>query len=257
MQKISAFCLICALLLLASTSSAHFAMLIANPPEVNDMAKNKVIVHVRFWHPRLNQGMEMEKPAALGVWNQGQKQDLLAALSAVKEAGLQTWRTTYSITAPGDYIFYVSPSPYWEEAENTFIVHHTKVIVSAYDLQEGWDQALGLPMEIIPLTRPYGLYPGNVFSAQVLCDGKPLPNCAVEVEYYDPRQQKVPATEALTTQVVKTNDQGYFQWSFPWPGWWGMAALASAEPITWAGKTGDLEAGGVLWVYVDPLPTGK
>jgi cobalt/nickel transport protein len=255
MQKISALCLVCALLLLASTSNAHFAMLIATPPMVNDMGKNQVILNASFWHPRLNQGMNMEKPAAFGVWNQAQKQDLLAGLQAIKESGFQTWKTIYAINAPGDYIFYVSPSPYWEEAENTFIVHHTKVIVSAYDLQEGWDQVLGLPMEIIPLTRPYGLYPGNVFSARVLFNGKPLPNCEVEVEYYDPRQQKIPATEALTTQVVKTNDQGYFQWSFPWPGWWGMAALAAGEPITYAGKTGDLEVGGVLWVYIDSLPS--
>jgi cobalt/nickel transport protein len=257
MKKISALCLTCALLLLASTSNAHFAMLIAAPPMINDMAKNQVILKTSFWHPRLNQGMNMEKPTAFGVWRQEQNQDLLAGLRAVKEAGFQSWQATYPITAPGDYIFYVSPSPYWEEAENTFIVHHTKVIVSAYDLQEGWDQVLGLPMEIVPLTRPYGLYPGNVFSAQVLFNGKPLPNCEVEIEYYDPRQQKVPATEALTTQVVKTNDQGYFQWSFPWPGWWGMAALAAGAPITYAGKSGDLEVGGVLWVYIDSLPTGK
>jgi hypothetical protein len=36
-----------------------------------------------------------------------------------------------------------------------------------------------------------------------------------------------------------------------------MAALAAAEPITHAGKSGDLEVGGLLWIYVDPLPTGK
>ena len=40
-------------------------------------------------------------------------------------------------------------------------------------------------MEIIPLTRPFANYSGNIFQGRVLLDGKPVPGAEVEVEYYN------------------------------------------------------------------------
>jgi cobalt/nickel transport protein len=32
----------------------------------------------------------------------------------------------------------VEPEPYWEAAENAFIIHYTKAVVTAFGDDEGW-----------------------------------------------------------------------------------------------------------------------
>ena len=71
------------------------------------------------------------------------------------------YEAQYNIKEPGIYQFYMDPKPYFEPGENIFIRHITKTIVNAYGYGEGWDEPIGLKTEIIPLTRPYGLYKGN------------------------------------------------------------------------------------------------
>ncbi len=39
---------------------------------------------------------------------------------------------------------------------------------------------IGLKYEIVPLTKPFGLYTGNIFQGVVLKDGKPQANVKVE-----------------------------------------------------------------------------
>lgn len=39
--------------------------------------------------------------------------------------------------------------------------------MNALGLEEGWDSEIGLETEIVPLTRPYGLWTGNVFTGMV------------------------------------------------------------------------------------------
>jgi len=45
---------------------------------------------------------------------------------------------------PGDYQFYVEPAPYREPAEDSYIVHYTKVIVNGFGKEEAWDREIGL-----------------------------------------------------------------------------------------------------------------
>ncbi len=252
MKKLLLIMILC--LLGPGLSQAHFAMLLPDPPQLDGGQPAALNLDLSFCHPRTGQGMDMEKPVSFGLWHAGRQQNLLPALEAQTHNNGKAWRARYQITSPGDHIFYATPAPYWEETEKLFIVHHTKVVFNAYDKQDTWDRPIGLPMEIVPLTRPYGLYPGNSFSGVVLLQGKPLPNCEVEVEYYDRDSQYPAAHDSLITQVVKTNGLGYFTFSFPWPGWWGMAALHDSAPITYNHKTAPLEIGGVLWVYVNELP---
>lgn len=64
--------------------------------------------------------------------------------------------------------------------------------MAAFAEGEGWDEPGGLKTEIVPLTRPFGNYPGNVFQGRVVLDGKPIPGAEVEVEYYN-RDEKYSA----------------------------------------------------------------
>jgi len=235
---------------LALPAQAHFGMVI---PQTNQVERpTQVQVEFRFWHPMENHGMDLVKPAQAGVFLKGRKESLLDKLKPIKIEGRSAWRATYRIKRPGDYYFYMSPQPYWEPAEDCFIIHYTKTPVSAMGAEEGWDQPVGLPMEILPLTRPYGLYAGNTFTGQVLYKGKPLADCVVEVEYFNRDGKRTAPTGSHVTQVVKTDANGVFTWAMPWSGWWGFAALHSDPKVTLKhdGKDKEVEQGGVIWVYV-------
>lgn len=108
------------------------------------------------------------------VTHDGKTEDIKATLKPATVLGHKAWQTTYGIKKPGVYQFAVEPAPYFEPAEDKFIIHYTKTVVAAFGEEEGWDAPLGLKTEIVPLTRPFANYTGNVFRGRVLLDGKPV-----------------------------------------------------------------------------------
>ncbi len=164
------------------------------------------------------------------------------------------WITQYKVIRPGLYEFVLEPQPYWEPAEDKFIMHYTKVMVPAYGVEDGWEIPAGLKTEIIPLTRPFGNYVGNIFRGKVVVDGKPAANVPVEVEYYNVDKRVKAPNDIFITQVVMTDDQGTFSYSVPWEGWWGFAALSEADyKIKHEGVDKPVEIGAVLWTeFVTP-----
>ncbi len=247
-------------LLLTTPALAHFGMVIPNANLLN--RPGVVSLDYRFWHPMEGQGMNLVKPSEAGVLVKGKKTSLLPLLKEKKVSGFTTWQAQYPVKAPGDYIFYMTPQPYWEPSEDCFIIHYTKTVVDALQAEEGWDAAVGLPMEIVPLSKPFGLYAGNSFTGRVLYKGKPLANAEVEVEFYNAGGKLKAPAGAYVTQLVKSDGNGLFSWSIPWPGWWGFAALRTAEDfkLKHEGKDKDVELGGVIWIYAHPAlasPQGK
>jgi cobalt/nickel transport protein len=167
------------------------------------------------------------------------------------------WQTSYRVKRPGVYHFVMEPTPYWEPAEDLFILHYTRVIVAAFGNDAGWAEPIGLPTEIVPLLRPFGNYAGNSFSGQVLLDGSPVANAEVEVEFYNKDKKLRPPSDYHITQVVRADGNGIFSFTCPVAGWWGFAALNEADYTlkTSQGEEKGLELGGVLWIYMDELHT--
>ena len=120
---------------------------------------------------------------------------------------------------------------------------------------KGWDVPLGLKMEIIPLTRPFANYSGNIFQGRVLLDGKPVPGAEVEVEYYNRDDAYTIPNVYFMTQVIKTDENGVFTYCAPWPGWWGFAALKTdRKKMEHQGALKDVELGAVIWMeFTAPL----
>jgi cobalt/nickel transport protein len=206
-----------------------------------------------FSHPMEGVGMELAKPKAFSVKAQGKTQDLLGSLKPAKVMDQPAWETIFTVSRPGVYVFSMEPQPYWEPAEDKFIVHLTKTVVAAFGEDEGWDQPIGLKTEIVPLSKPYGLYVGNVFQGVVLKAGKPLPNAEVEVEYYNADGKAKAPTDYMITQTIKADKNGVFTYAAPQAGWWGFAALSSADfKLNKDGKDKDVELGAVLWVQFVP-----
>ncbi|NLX19091.1 MAG: DUF4198 domain-containing protein [Desulfobulbus sp.] len=246
-------------------SHAHFGCIIPSDDIVTQEDSKNIRVALKFIHPMEGQYMELAKPKQFGVQHEGKHTDLRAALTAStgkggdQEKGLTFWQTDYTIKRPGDYTFYMEPVPYWEPAEDTFIVHYTKVCVNALGKEEGWDSPVGLETEIVPFTRPYGLWAGNVFTGQVLVQGKPAPFTEVEIEYLNESavnaKEIVAPSDPFVTQTLKTDAKGMFSYVMPWPGWWGFAALNTADwTVKKDGAEKPVEIGAVYWVFATPVP---
>lgn len=231
------------------TAWAHFGMVIPSDDIISKQDKKEVTLKVQFIHPFEGHYMDMEKPKTFGVLSGERKEDLLNSLKKKVVKGHTTWEALYKIRQPGDHIFFVEPSPYWEPAEETFIIHYTKVVVNALGLEEGWDTEIGLKTEIIPLTRPYGLWSGNVFQGIVKVDGKPVPYAKVEVEYYNEDGKIKSPADPYITQVIKADGNGIFTYAMPKAGWWGFAALNTADyKIKHDGEEYPVEIGAVIWI---------
>jgi len=229
--------------------SAHFGMIIPSDDMITQEDSKNIALTVQFIHPMEGDYMNMAKPVQFGVLIQGKKIDLLNTLQEKKINDGTTWEANYQIKRPGDHIFYVEPQPEWEPADDCFIIHCTKVIVNALGLEVGWDEEVGLKTEIIPLTRPYGLWTDNVFQGIVKVEGEAVPYTKVEVEYYNQDGQiKCPA-DPMITQVIKADQNGVFTYAMPKAGWWGFAALnEDREKIKHEEEEKSVEIGAVLWV---------
>lgn len=236
--------------LLPLAAQAHFQTLIPSQEMVSPETGTAITVDMRFTHPMAGGPvMEMGAPTQFGVLVNGEREDLRKQLKPVQHEGHTTYTADYKIKAPGDYLFYIEPAAYWEPAEEVMIIHYTKVAVDAFDAEEGWDAMVGFPVEIEPLTRPYGLWTGNTFRGVVRKNGEPVPYAEVEVEYLNDGSVAIPA-EPFTTQVVKADGNGVFAYTMPRAGWWAFAALVEGdEPMASPeGKPVPVEQGGLLWV---------
>ncbi len=233
-----------------SAAPAHFQMIIPSDDIVETRDSRAIDIKIMFIHPFEGHYMNMAQPVQFGVLSGGSKQDLLSSLKPVTKKGHKSFTAVHKLKRPGDKIYYIEPEPYWESAEDCFIIHYTKVIVNAFGLEEGWDEEIGLKTEIVPLTRPYGLYAGNIFQGIVKVGGKPVPFSEVEVEYYNESGRlKAPAAPFIT-QVIKADAGGIFTYAMPRAGWWGFAALNedSKKKKGPDGKEKDIEIGAVIWV---------
>ena len=238
-----------ALAVVPAAAFAHFQELIPSADIVGEGGPLAVTLDLTFTHP-MEGGpvMEMAAPARFGVAGEEGVTDLKGALKAVKKDGKTAYSVSHSFSAPGDYVFFVEPAPYWEPAEGKQIVHYTKVVADV-GAGEGWDRMVGLPVEIEPLVRPYGLWTGNLFRGVVRKNGKPVPFAEIEVEWRNDGSVKAPS-DPFVTQVIKADASGQFAYALPRAGWWGFAALIDGDkPMKGPdGKPVPVELGALMWV---------
>ena len=235
-------------------ASAHFGVILPSADIVDQGSSRRVTLTLAFMHPFDQQGITLERPETFSVRNMGQTSDLTGSLTPFQVNGHRAWKCTFDIKRPGDHLFYMKPRPYWEPAEGKYIQHLTKVIVNAFGLEEGWSEPLGLEAEIVPLTRPYGLWTGNLFCGRALLGSKPAPHTTVEVEYMNTQKAIKAPYPAFVTQTLLTDSQGQFCYSIPRQGWWGFAALnESGRKMTRDGRQVPLELGAVIWVHATDM----
>lgn len=253
MKKILFVLILTGFFLFSPNAIAHFGMVIPSDSMVMAEDNRFIDISLSFSHPFEGIGMDLVKPHFVMVIENGKSKDLTPMVKESKVMDHKAWKASYSVKRPGVYVFCMEPEPYWEPMEDCFIVHHTKTVVAAFGVDDGWDDEVGLKTEIVPLSKPYGLYAGNLFQGIVKLEGKPVPYAQVEVEFYNQNKTVKAPTDYMITQTIKADQNGVFSYAAPKPGWWGFAALNTADyQIEKDGEKKDVELGAVIWVKFHP-----
>jgi cobalt/nickel transport protein len=249
-------------------AEAHFQLLYTAEAALNESAAMELALV--FSHPFDNgYTMDMGTPEAFYVVAQrGEAEprttDLLQYLEPIEWSGVETKAKAFLARPPrtvtrslGDYTFVLRPAPYYEEQEDKYIQQITKTVVNVGGLPGAWDAPLGLPVEIVPLDKPYANWVGGVFRAVVLANGEPVPHAEVEVEYlnhepqiaekrFDPAGKVTAPQDSFKTLSIRADAMGQIMIGLPKAGWWGLCALDLDDGLQHEGK--ELSVDAVLWI---------
>ncbi len=265
-----------ALLIAAAGSTAHAHFQLLYTPEAALNESRAIPLALVFSHP-FNNGytMNMGEPEAFYVISQRgaeaerKKTDLLQYLEPVTWSGVDSQANAFIARPPrsvtrslGDYTFVLRPAPYYEEPEDKYIQQITKTVINVGGLPGRWDEPLGLPVEIVPLDKPYANWVGGVFRAVVLAEGNPVPHAEIEIEYlnhetqidqlrFDPEGKVTAPQGSFITLSIRANALGEVTIGLPKAGWWGICALDLDDGLEYNGKELSLDA--VLWVHATEM----
>ncbi len=251
-------------------ASAHFQLLYTPEAALSESAA--LPLALVFSHPFDNGfTMDMGEPEAFYVIAQRgadfapSETDLMEYLEPVVWSGGDNSGAAFVANPPrrvtrslGDYTFVLRPAPYYEAQEDKYIQQITKTVVNVGGIPGDWDQPIGLPVEIVPLDKPYANWVGGVFRAVVLADGEPVPHAEVEIEYlnhepriaerrFDPTGRVRAPQQSFVTMSIRADSRGQVTIGLPKAGWWGICALdLDGDALQHDGRPLSLDA--VLWV---------
>jgi len=238
MKRISilASILIGGLLLTTGMASAHFTMVF--PGEDMDVTPEDYIASVgdtkTIWivwgHPYEHILFDMTSIPIVSVRDPEGKIDTLTA-TEITVSGKKAYEVSFTVDKLGDWIV----SAEYEDDGEKLVDYVKAVIHCGEEAWTGWDANLGGKAEIVPLTRPYGLEEGFVFTANAFYDGKVLPDADVEIEMYHTKAVGDAVVEKaeemfsydppmMFTRVTKTNALGEFAYTLDEPGIWFVCA---------------------------------
>jgi cobalt/nickel transport protein len=234
---------------------AHYSMLF--PESATARPGQPVTILFQWGHPFEHQLANAPPPTSLTVLSpSGKKAELTKALQEVallpgaKGGSIRAFRLRFAPDERGDYIFILHGSPIWMDEDRAFFQDTVHVVLHV-QAQKGWDNSVGKGLEMMPLTRPYGLQPGMVFQARVLADGKALTGAMVEVERYNASPPSILPPDEHITRTAKTDPGGVATVSLTEPGWWGLTAAREGGKKEHDGKTYPVRERVTLWVHVD------
>lgn len=259
-----------AILGFAAMASAHFQMIYT--PEMAMTKGGKIPIKLVFTHPfDAGYTMEMGKPEQFFVIrSRGEstpkRTDLLDKLKPITWTSLtntgKAWETTYNARG-GDHIFCLIPKPYWEPADDLYIKQNTKLIVNVGGEPGAWSEPVGgLPAEIVPLSKPYDRWTGNVFQGLVLLKDKPVANAEIEISFLNHKPQlntnsfaeqgevKAPHP-SFARHTIFADENGVFTFGIPRAGWWGFVALDLDPDTKCNGKRCSHDA--VIWLQAKDM----
>lgn len=264
MGRLFVFALLPILVAAYPACAEYFAILRATPPLVSDPKIQELNVSIAFGHPFAQTAIDMDLLQMFAVvrypLEEGGapvRREFLDTLKPAKYLKKDAWSGAIPVQEPGLYQLVMETRPYWEEKQDIFLQQFAQTLVPVQGCKYGWDVPVGLKLEILPLTRPFGLTAPVLFTGRVLLDGKILPDTLVRVEYLNEDKRIVPSPYHRS-QRVRTDERGIFSFVCPHQGWWGFAAVTQGDPLRGPdGQPKNTELSGVLWLYIDPPAVPK
>ncbi len=250
-------------LLAAMPALSHYHALV--PSDYDQWRARKMEkVQMRLWwgHGYEHIWFDAARPASLtAILPDGQKTDLLDKLEkdrvkAVSGEKRLAYKLSYTPSVRGDHILAMTAGRQWDADTSEWLQDYVKTVLHV-QAEKGWSRRIGQPLEVVPLSRPYGLLPGAALGFKVLYQDKPAAGLRVERELLS-REAPDPASlpsEAFIAYPARTRSDGTVVFSFPAPGWYGITAIrSSGRKYEEDGHKGKLVERSTLWVYVSDKP---
>ncbi|HAK97501.1 MAG TPA: hypothetical protein DCM87_21555 [Planctomycetes bacterium] len=201
---------------------AHMLILIPEQPSVRKDRPTRIEYFTG--HPFEHEIQDAPGPEAFfAVAPGGAVEDLLPGVTRHGKK----YACTFTPKERGDY-YIVARAPVREE-DGVRCRDSAKLVLHVQS-QTGWETPRGGGLDIVPLTRPYGLAAGGVFRGKAAWNGAPLAGARIEVERYNPAPPAALPPDEFITAVVKADEQGIFVAQCMTAGWWALAVHADAPP---------------------------
>ena len=249
----------------ARTDQPHAAAQTAAQAPVDPQIDEELDVLITMMRPFQYEGLVMDMPQMFAVLRydsatpikdgvaQPELRDLLGDLEEIRYLNQKAWGANVALTKPGLYQFVIEGRPWWDAAHGRYLQHYVKTTLPVYGVERGWSLPVGQRLEIVPLSRPFGLTAPAMFSGSVLMDGKPLAAASVRMARINTEKRTVP-TSWHEDIAARTNSKGEFSFVLNQPGWWCCMASIPGDPLKGPdGQPKPLQMGALFWLYVDSL----
>lgn len=227
--------------------------------------RGRTITWYYFWgHPYEKIVFDTKEPYFYVVKPDGGRDPVRSKASKMRDEETGKRRRTYEVmyepTVIGDSYLCLESPAYFVEEEGLFLKDYVKQCIHVM-AEQGWEKPVGMEIEIIPVTRPYGMEEGFVFKGQALFKGKPLAGAHVEIEKFNGfyvEEKNLPTDPygmenvPMITRASKTDVNGYVVYTLDEPGWWMISVSHEDGKMTYKGRKYPVEKRGGLWIYVEP-----
>ncbi|MBL8864267.1 MAG: DUF4198 domain-containing protein [Planctomycetia bacterium] len=215
-------------------SQAHYHVLL---PDKTDVAAGEEVKWTfRFGHPFEHEFFDASAPAAVYVVHpDGTRTDLTKSIEKYTFAGsggkmVAGYRFAFAPPKRGDYTLVAVAPAVTVQGEDLPLKDVVKCVLHVRT-QNGWDQrvvdAKTAPIELSPLTRPYGLMPGatvQVEAETAAAERKPIVRCEIEIEKYNSAPPKALPPDEFVTRTARTDRAGSASVTLLESGWWAITA---------------------------------
>jgi len=205
---------------------------------------------------------DLRAPKAFIVSPTGEKSRIPLPVISLKDLSSGKLRRgfhpRYVPTERGDHYLYLISEEDFVPGTGEVWKEFTKVPLHVEE-ETDWKRPVGLKVEIVPLTRPYGLESGAVFAGKVLLEGKPLKDILVQVtRYYGmflpqealPKDDQGKVDRPRMYLSVRTDEEGRFVVALNQPGWWLISARIPHGYTILAQQRFPLILRASFWLYV-------
>ncbi len=236
-------------LIWVGTASAHYNLLFLDRSPIQYKLRETVQLTYARGHLYKREWGKAPKPDWVkAVTFDGMSIDLTNKM----KADGPLYRLSWKVKRPGDTWLVAHLPLQWSEHDAAWVESSVRTMVHV-GFSRGWQEPLGMTkVELLPLTRPYGLLPGDVMRVQVLDLGKGLGGTMVYAEhYYEKPPQAAMPSDAILTRAARTDLNGIAAITLPTPGWWVIMTVVEKGQREADGKKGLVKLDDALWVYVE------